>query len=248
MRHQVRYDLLTFARNREAVFFTIALPIVFLVIFATVFGNDVVRVGDRELRQSAYYVPNLIALAITSAALQNLLFAIVTQREQGILKRRRSTPVPVAVLVGGRVAIALGLAYADFAVLALIGGAFYDVALPLAELPWILLTVGVGAAALCCVGYAFSTVIRSEDAAMPILQATILPLYFVSGVFFPEENVPGWLLGVGDVFPIRHLAQALLEGYAGDGFAPVHLLVLLAWGAVCAAIAVRRFKWVPQGR
>ena len=65
--HQARYDLLSFSRNREARFFTIVLPLIFLVVFAAIFGNDTVDVNGHEIKQTTYYVPNLMALAITSA-------------------------------------------------------------------------------------------------------------------------------------------------------------------------------------
>ena len=251
--HQTRYDLLAFRRTREAVFFTVLLPVIFLVIFATVLGDGDVQVGARKIPQTTYYVPQLMALAVTSAALQSLVFAVITQREQGILKRRRSTPVPPWALIGGRAITAVVVSYANFVVLALIGRLVYGVGIPGRTLPAVLVTVGVGAASLCCVGYAVTTFIRSEEAATPILQATILPLYFISGVFFPEDSIPDWLLSLADVFPIRHLGVALLQAYdpggaAGSGFAWGHLGVMVLWGAVGLAVAARRFTWVPQGR
>ena len=250
--HQTRYDLLSFTRNREARFFTVALPVIFLVIFAAVFGNDTVTYQGREIKQTTYYVPNLMALAITSAALQSLVFAVVTQRENGILKRRRATPVPARVLIGGRALTAVAIVYANFVVLAVVGAVFYGVNLPGRTLPAVLVTVGLGGASLCCVGYAFSTFVKSEDAATPILQAVVLPLYFISGIFVPDDVVPGWLLSVAALFPIRHLGQALLAAYdpapTGAGFAWGHLAVIVAWGVVALVVAARRFKWTPQGR
>ena len=250
--HQTRYDLLSFARNREARFFTIALPLIFLVIFAAVFGNHTVEVNGHEVKQTTYYVPNLMALAITSAALQSLVIAVVAQRERGILKRRRATPVPAWVLIVGRALTSVVIVFANFVALALVGRIFYGVDLPAGKLPAVLVTVAVGAAALCCVGYALSTFIKSEDAAAPTLQAIVLPLYFISGVFVPSDVVPDWLLSVADVFPIRHLALALLTAYdpttTGAGFAWGDLAVIAAWGVGGLVVAARRFRWTPQGR
>jgi ABC-2 type transport system permease protein len=249
--HQTRYDLLSFVRNREARFFTIVLPLVFLVIFATVFGNDNVEIDGHLIKQSTYYVPNLMALAIVSAALQSLVIAVVAQRERGILKRRRATPVPAWALIAGRALTSIAVAFANFVVLALVGRLAYGVELPVGTLPALLLTVALGAAAFCCVGYAFSTFVRTEDAATPMLQAIVLPLYFISGVFFPEDTIPGWLLGVADAFPIRHMAKALLTAYdpatTGAGFSWGHLGVVAAWGVAGLAVAARRFRWTPLG-
>jgi ABC-2 type transport system permease protein len=250
--HQTRFDLLGFARNREARFFTIALPLIFLVIFAAVFGNDTVEVAGHEVEQTTYYVPNLMALAITSAAVQSLVIAVVTQRESGVLKRRRATPVPARVLIGGRALTSVAIVFGNFAALALVGLVLYGVDLPGRTLPAVLVTVAVGGASLCCVGYAFTTFVRSEDAASPVLQAVVLPLYFISGVFVPADTIPDWLLSVADLFPIRHLAQALLTAYdpvtSGSGFEPGHLAVVAAWGVLGLVVAARRFKWTPQAR
>jgi ABC-2 type transport system permease protein len=87
--HQWRYDLVGFWRNPQSRFFTVALPIIFLVIFVSVFGNDTLENG---VRASTYYVPGIAALAIIASSFFNLVIAITAQRESGLLKRRRATP------------------------------------------------------------------------------------------------------------------------------------------------------------
>jgi hypothetical protein len=113
-------------------------------------------------------------------------------------------------------------------------------------------TVVVGAAAFCCLGYALSSLINNEDATQPATQAVLLPLYFISGVFVSITVLPHWLAGVGDVFPVRHLRDALLAAYnphtTGLGFAGWDLLIVAAWGAVGLLVALRRFSWLPLGR
>jgi ABC-2 type transport system permease protein len=250
--HQTRYDLLAFSRNREARFFTVALPIIFLVIFATVFGNDTTTVAGHEIKETTYYVPNIGALAIVSAALQSLVFSVVVQRESGILKRRRATPVTPAALILGRALSAVVVAYASFALLAVIGRVAYGATIPGRTLPAVVVAVGVGAIAFACMGFAFASFVKDEDAAAPTLQAILLPLFFISGVFIPADTVPAGVLAVGKVFPIYHLAQALLIPYdphtTGAGFAWGHLAVVVAWGVVGLVVALRRFSWTPRGR
>lgn len=94
--------------------------------------------------------------------------------------------------------------------------------------------------------------IRNQDAAQPITQASMLPLYFISGVFVAVSTLPHWLVDVADVFPVRHLAAALLTAYnphtAGPGFAWGDLAVLVLWGIGGLAIALWRFSWVPLSR
>jgi ABC-2 type transport system permease protein len=113
-------------------------------------------------------------------------------------------------------------------------------------------TVVIGAASFCCLGYALTSLIRTEDAALPSAMALMLPLYFISGVFAAVTILPPWLADVGEIFPVRHLANALLVAYnphtTGLGFAGLDLLVVAAWGVAGLLIALRKFSWLPLGR
>ena len=245
--HQARFDLLAFLRNRQARFFTIALPIIFLVIFVSVFGND--RIGPQNVKASTYYVPGLSALGVIAGSFVNLVISITAQREAGILKRRRSTPVPAWVLIAGRALVAIVVALAVMTVLLLIGRFAYGVHLPSETLPGVVLTGIVGAMTFCCLGYALSTAIRSADSAQPMVQAIMLPLYFISGVFIPNVSLPHWLRDVAKVFPVQHLAAGLRHAFdpatRGAGIGWSDLGVLALWGAVGLAVALRRFVWTP---
>jgi ABC-2 type transport system permease protein len=107
----------------------------------------------------------------------------------------------------------------------------YGVDLPVSRVPALILVVAVGSAAFCCLGFALAAVIRSADSAVPVVQAIVLPLYFISGVFVPADQIPGWLLGVADAFPIRHLAEAMVALFAPAGKLELgQLAIVAAWG------------------
>ena len=252
--HQFRYDLRSFLRNRQSQFFTLALPVLFLVIFASVFGGSgsTVKVAGGQIDTSVAYVPGIIALGIIAAAFINLVISVTAQRESGVLKRRRATPVPAAAVIAGRALTAVVTALAIAAVLLGIGWAAYGAKIPARTAPALVVTVVVGAVSFCCLGYALASVIRDQDAAQPVTQAVMLPLYFISGVFVAASTLPAWLVNVASLFPVRHLAAALLTAYnphtRGAGFAGVDLLVVAAWGAGGLLVALRRFSWLPHGR
>jgi ABC-2 type transport system permease protein len=251
--HQFRYDLRAFFRNRQSRFFTLALPVLFLVIFASVFGSDgTVMVSGGPIAVSVAYVPGIMALGIIAAAFVNLVISVTAQRETGVLKRRRATPVPPSAIIAGRALTAVVTALVITAVLMAIGWTAFDAHVPARHVPALVLTVILGAVAFCCLGYAVASAIRDEDAAQPVTQAITLPLYFISGVFVPTANLPNWLRDVAAVFPVRHLAAALLSAYNphthGAGLAPGDLLVIAAWGAAGLVIAIRRFSWQPLGQ
>jgi ABC-2 type transport system permease protein len=251
--HQFRYDLRAFLRNGQSRFFTLVLPVLFLVIFANVFGgHNTVEVTGGRIPTSVYYVPGIITLGIIAAAFVNLVISVTAQRESGVLKRRRATPVPAAAIIAGRALTAVVVALGITAVLLAMGWAFFKASVPGRSAPALVVTVIVGALAFCCLGFALASVIRNEDAAQPITQASMLPLYFISGVFVAVSVLPHWLVDVADVFPVRHLAAALLTAYnphtTGAGFAGGDLLVVALWGVGGLVVALWRFSWVPLGR
>jgi ABC-2 type transport system permease protein len=251
--HQFHYDLRAFLRNRQSRFFTLALPVIFLVIFSSVFGgsNHTVKVPGGEIEASVYYVPGIITLGIIGASFLNLVISVTAQREAGVLKRRRATPIAASSIILGRALTAVVAALLITGVLLAIGWAFYHAHVPARTAPALVVAVALGAVAFCCLGYALTSMIHNEDAAQPIAQAIMLPLYFISGVFVPVSVLPHWLVDVANIFPVRHLAAALLAAYnphtIGSGFAGGDLLVLGLWGLGGLVVALRRFSWLPLG-
>lgn len=245
--HQARFDLVSFLRNPQSRFFTLALPIIFLVIFVSVFGNN--KVGPHNVKASTYYVPGLAALGVIAGSFVNLVISVTAQRETGVLKRRRATPVPAWVLIAGRALTAVVVALAVMTALLLIGRFAYGVRLPAETLPGVIVTAVVGAITFCCLGYALTTAIHSADAAQPMVQAIMLPLYFISGVFIPNVNLPTWLQDVAKVFPVEHLAGGLRHafdpGTHGIGIVWSDIGVLALWAAAGLTIALTRFEWTP---
>ena len=249
--HVFAYDLRAFLRNRQSRFFTLALPVLFLVIFDALFGRAgrTTAVAGGQIPVSVYYVPGIIALGVISACFGNLTSSVTEQRETGVLKRRRATPVPAASIIAGRVLTSVVTAVAIAVILLGIGWAAYGAYIPGRTAAALAVTIVVGAASFCCLGYALASLIRNQEAAVPTTQTVLLPLYFISGVFVAVSVLPHWLVDVAGVFPVRHLAHALLTAYnpytSGLGFSWRDLLIVAAWGAGGLLVALRRFSWLP---
>jgi ABC-2 type transport system permease protein len=250
--HQFRYDQRTFWRDPTAVFFTVALPIIFLFIFTSIFGNEATIVDGRRVKGSTYYVPGILALALVSATLVNLAISVTTLRERGVLKRLRSTPLPPWTFMAGRMATSTVVTLLLVAVVTLLGRLVYGVRVPTDTLPGLVLTVVIGTAAFSALGLAFTGAIPTENAAPAVTNAVVLPLYFFSGIFIPIEDLPRGMRLVGDVFPVKHLFEALLTAFnpatTGAGIELDHLGMLVLWGVVGLLVAVRTFAWAPKGR
>jgi len=246
---QFRSDLRCVWRNTQSRFFTLALPVLLLMIFGVIFNNTTAHVPGGLINESIYYVPAIITFGLISATFSNLAVSVVQNREVGIYKRRRATPVPASAVIIGRALVSVLTALAITAVLLAIGWVGFGASIPGRTAPAFVLTVIVGAVAFCCLGFALSTVVNNADAAQPVVQAIVFPLCFISGVFVAGP-LPQWLVDIAKVFPVRALHDALLAAYnphaSGSGLRLTDLVVLIAWGAAGLIVAVRRFSWLPS--
>jgi ABC-2 type transport system permease protein len=247
---QLRYEQKIFWRNPMSVFFTVIQPLIFLVIFVSVFGNTTTQVSGHAIRTSTYYVPAILSLAIVTATFFNTTLSLTQTRESGILKRLRSTPLPPWAFVIGRVGTSLVVATMLVVLLSGIGHLAYGVALPWHTLPGVIVTLLVGSAAFSCLAFAVTAFVPSVDAAAPITNAILLPLLFISGIFIPNDQLPAGMRQVADLFPIKHLFQGLLTGFdpatRGSGITAGHLAVVAAWGLAGLIVALLRFTWTPK--
>jgi ABC-2 type transport system permease protein len=246
--HQLRYDQKVFWRNPAAVFFTVLFPVVLLVIFATIFGDQRID-GSDGVEVTTYYVPAIITLSIVSATMQTLAMSLVIAREDGRLKRGRGTPMPAWVFIAGRIGNSVVVAVLMLALVSLLGKVLYGVSIPWARVPDLLLVLAVGAASFCCLGIALTALIPSQDAAAPIVNAVLLPLYFLSGVFVPDDELPSGVIDFANHFPIRPFFKSIYDAYLpGNGAALAwdHLLVVAVWGVAGLVLAIRFFRWTPR--
>jgi ABC-2 type transport system permease protein len=248
--HQFRYDQKAFWRNPAAVFFTVAFPVILLLIFATVFGDQTLELRG-GIETTVYYVPAIITLAVISATMQSLAMSLVIAREEGRLKRGRGTPLPPWVFIAGRIGNSVVVALMMMALIAVIGRVLYGVDIPWRQLPEIVLVLVVGAASFCCLGIALTAAIPSQDAAAPIVNALLLPLYFLSGVFIPDDELPQGVLDFANHFPVRDFFQAFFDAYVPAGGDPGlnwgSLAVVAIWGVAGLLLAIRFFRWSPRG-
>lgn len=246
--HQFRFEQRVFWRSPPAVFFTVMFPVIFLVLFCSLFGNG--TIGELGIKASTYFVPGILTLAVVSATLVNVAMRIVEMRESGRLKRLRGTPLPTWAYIGARIGNAFTVSVVMVVLVTAIGHLLYDVPVPTETIPALLVTLVVGTFSFCSLGLALSTVIPSPEAAPPITNFTVLPLYFLSGVFVPESEIPTGVLHVAAIFPIRHFFQAFLTGFdpatTGAGFEWGHLGIVALWGVAGVLITMRFFSWSPR--
>ncbi len=245
---QLRYVNKAYWRNPTAAFFTFAFPLMLLVIFTSLLGNGHVLLFGRRLHQSTYYVAQMAAFGVISACYVYVGISLALQRDLGILKRANGTPMPALAFFAARVVHALLVALLLVAITAGFGRAAYGASIPTGMLlVHFLVMLAVGAMSFCALGFAITSAIPNADAAAPVVNATMLPLLFLSGVFIPlGDDAAGWVKWVGRIFPVRHFADGMLAGFIGTPFRWRDVLVVAIWGIGGIVVAMRRFSWEPR--
>jgi ABC-2 type transport system permease protein len=256
---QVRYTNKAFWRSPASAFFTFAFPLMFLVIFTVLFGNSETCIGKvvpglgcvgQTISTSTFYVASISAFSVITACYTNIAISISFSRDAGVLKRIRGTPLPSWAYLFGRIVHAVFVAVLLVAICAVFGRLFYHARLPISSLGPFLLTLVVGAASFSALGLAVTAVIPNADASPAIVNATILPLLFISDVFIPLENPPAWLDVTAKIFPVKHFVEGLLASYfplpGQSSIRTGDLLIVAAWGLAGLILAIRYFSWEPR--
>jgi ABC-2 type transport system permease protein len=255
---QVRYTNKAFWRNPASAFFTFAFPLMFLVIFTSLLGKNTQPYGKIDLKFSTIYVVAMGAFGVISACYTNIAMSVSFQRDSGILKRTKGTPLPAWAYLFGRIVHATFVGAILVAITMLFGRVFYQAAMP-TGLPLVefLITFLVGALSLSALALALTAVIPNADASPAIVNASILPLLFVSGVFIPlGAHPPTWIQVIGKVFPVKHFLDAMNASFlvvktpAGlvhvFAFSSWDVAIVAAWGLLGLVLASRFFSWEPR--
>ena len=239
----------TFWRNPVASFFTLGLPLIMLVLFGSLFSWEI-DVGFGLIPAAQFYTPGLAAFTAANAALANVGITLAFQRQFGLLKRVRGTPLPPSTFLAGTVASSVWIAVLGTLIMMLVGVLFFDVGIAAAKIPAAAVSFVVGTAAFAGLGLALAALAPSGNTAPAVANAVILPMAFVSDIFVPAENPPDWLRILGDVLPLKHFGRAFSAAFHPAVPAPAwqgtDLAILAAWGVAGALLAWRFFDWMPR--
>ncbi|HLV58312.1 MAG TPA: ABC transporter permease [Natronosporangium sp.] len=246
-------ELKQFLRTRESFVFTLLFPVLLLVIFGAVFSFEIAP----GIRFTQYFIAGMLAAGLLAVGFQNLAIQIPIERDRGVLKRLRGTPMPPWVYFAGKVVMVLGAAVLITAVLLSFGVLLYDLRVPDAagwlNLAWV---TALGLTACTLLGIAFSSVARSGRSAPAVVTPVSLVLQFISGVFFVYTSLPAWMQQVAAVFPLKWMAQGMrsvflpasyaVEEPAGSWELGRVALVLAAWCVAGLVLCLLTFRWTTR--
>ena len=241
---QVRAQNKLFLRNPFSAFFSLAFPVMFLLLFGSLNGGGASRLGN--IRYIQFLAPGMLAFAVISTCYTGLVTGVAINRDEGLLKRVRGTPLPPSVYITARILSAVWFSMVSAVVMVVAAVLLFRVEVIGRMLPAAAVTLLCGAACFCALGMAVAAVIPNE-AAPVIANFTFFPIAFVSDLFFPTAGAPAWVGTVGSIFPVKHFAVALETTFNplqhGSGFQWGHLGMLALWTVAGVVVAVRFFRW-----
>jgi ABC-2 type transport system permease protein len=253
-RRQGVTELKQFLRSREQVVFTMAFPIIMIIIFGSIFSGDL----GGGVKFTQYFVTGMIASGLMTTGFQALAIQIPIERDRGVLKRLRGTPMPKAVYFIGKVSMVLAIAVLETVILLAVAVPFFDVSLPSTAAKWLTFAwvalLGVTACTLC--GIAFSSVARTGRSAPAVVTPVALVLQFISGVFFVFTELPTWMQHVAALFPLKWMCQGMRSVFLPETFASQEptgswelgrvALVLGAWCVGGLILCLTTFRWTTK--
>lgn len=252
-------EVRSFFREKDAIIFIFAFPLIMLAIFATVFGGDdnplFTGAGGPGVPFTQYFLPGMVAAGIMLSSFQSLAISIALERDDGTLKRLRGTPMPPMSYFLGKIGLVLLTSLAQIILLLAFAALVFDVKLPTDASRWA--TFGwifaLGTAAGTVLGIGFSSVPRSGRSASAVVSPVVIVLQFISGVFFVFNDLPTWMQRVAEVFPLKWMAQGMRSVFLAPRFESTEVsgswqhgltaAVLLAWLVFGLALCVRTFRW-----
>lgn len=242
---QLGYHVRVNARSRVGVFFVFLLPLMLLFALNLLHQGDTVdsRGGIRFVQ---FVVPAVMAFATVNVCYAITITSAALAREEGVLKRLRGTPLPPWVYIAGYVLSAGVLTLVAVVAALLLGVAVYDVEVVWDGLPVAVLTLIVGIGSFTALAFAVASRVPSADAAFPVAWGTLLPVCFVSNIFIPLDNAPGWLSTLASALPVKPFADALSDAFnptLAQGPSRGRLAVVAVWGLASALVAPRVFSW-----
>jgi ABC-2 type transport system permease protein len=244
---QIRYQLLLLLRSPMSTFTAVVIP--FIVLMALDIATP--QAATRHLHHTSYadfLIPAMATFALLNACYVSTITSVVIAREEGVLKRLHGTPLPLWAYVVGRIAASAVVGAAAVFVVLIIGAVVMNTRIGGSRLADLIAITALGIVAFTVTGLAVSTLVPRPETALPVAYGTMLPLAFVSDVFFPATAAPTWLRRVAAAFPVEPIAdpaERLFARGAGWPMTAGEVLVVCLWIIAAGIVTAARFRWEP---
>ena len=230
-------------RDPMMVFWSVAFPIVWLLLMVVVIGVPIPGFDYEGLDLASLVFPGAIGLVILSSSFVGVPLTLTTYRENAILKRLRVTPVKTSALVLGFCISQLGFVLVGLLVLCFVGTAFMDVQI-LGSWAALIGVIFLGMIAFLAIGSAIGSIAGSFRSANIIIWTAFTPMLMLSELFLPISILPAWLQPIAKVLPLTPVNTMLRDIVYGVPLQDLWRVgVLVGWVVVASVVTVRFFRW-----
>lgn len=240
---QTHLETKLFYREKQELFWTIAFPVFFVVLYGFIYGDTVWE--DQDMRAMDYVAPGLVVMALMINGLMSTATGFVEDREKGIYRRISLTPLKRRYLIGGRVLNRYLVLLVQTALLIAIAVLAFDVSYTGSPaLLWLVITVG--GLAFIAIGFLTTSLVSNARSVSLVTLVVFFLFTFLGGVFYPIELMPGFVQGFAQVLPSTHVNDALRGVMIEDaGLATIwqDLLVAIGWFVGALLLTARFLKW-----
>jgi ABC-2 type transport system permease protein len=206
------------------------------------------KITGREYKMIDFILPGQLGFSILSAAVFGTAFVFYSLRQTLVLKRFFATPIRRPYIILGEALSRLVFQLMGSSVILVIG--HYVFGFTLIHGLWtafeMLLLSALGLIVFMGFGFVVSGIAKSENVIPPIANIITLPQFLLCGTFFPIDAFPKWLQMISKALPLTYLNDGLrMIAFEGAGLMDIshQILVLVLWGVVVYAAAVRFFRW-----
>ncbi len=232
-----------FLREPVGTFFTLVFPLMLLFLFGAIFGNEPnPTFGGRGTIDIS--MPIYTAMIIGTTGLMSTTITMATYRENGVLRRLRTTPIsPLTVLVA-QVTVVFLMTTIGMLLLVAAGKFIYHV-----QFEGDVLSV-FGGFVLCClsffgIGFIIAGTMPNARTAQVVGLVLLYPMIYLSGASFPRELLPETIRKISTFLPLTYVVNLLRGLWIGESWS-LHLLdagVLAAMLVVGVLVSVKLFRW-----
>lgn len=236
---EARQEFLKLIRIPIFAVSTIALPLMFYVLFGVAFGGgDADRVGA-----STYMMATYGTFGVIGAALFGFGVSVAVERGQGWMRLKRVSPMPPQAYFVGKVVMATTISVLIIGAMFALGATLGGVRMPATQWTSLGLVLILGALPFSAMGLAFGYLV-GPNSAPAMLNLIYLPMAFASGLWIPIHQLPAFVQQIAPALPPYHFAQLALGTLgAAEGSAPaVHVAALTAFTAFFLIVAAWGFR------
>jgi len=232
-----------FLREPVGAFFTLVFPLMFLFLFGSIYGN----VPQKEFNGQGTVdisVPAYTAMIVATTGLVGLTITMAAYRENGILRRLRTTPINPLVVLMAQVIVLFMMTFLGMILLILAGKLVYHLRFE-GNVLSVLAGFTLSSLSFFAIGFVLAGLMPTARTAQVVGMVILYPMLFLSGAGFPRELLPETIIKISRFLPLTYVVTLLRGLWIGETWSQhiTDVLVLAGVLVVGVVVSIKTFRW-----